>query len=128
MILAIDPGKVKCGIAIVDGNCQVIDKKVIFRKKIREMVFKFIKKYVITKLVLGNGTTSSKLKKELIGLKLEIKVIDERNSTLEAEKLYWQENPPQGWRKLIPISLQKVPRAVDDYAAVVLALRFLEFN
>ena len=128
MILAIDPGKDKCGIAIIDGNCQVIEKKVVSSRKIREMVFKFIQKYVITKLVLGNGTTSSKIEKELNVLKVEIKIIDEKNSTLEAEKLYWQENPPRGWRKLLPTSLQRPPRAVDDYAAVVLALRFLEFN
>lgn len=57
---------------------------------------------------------------------LKVVAVEERNSTLEARALYWQEKPPRGWRRVLPLSLQEPPEPVDDFAAVVLARRFLK--
>jgi hypothetical protein len=51
--------------------------------------------------------------------------VDEKNSTLEARPLYWQEYPRRGLLRLLPISLLAPPVAIDDFAAVVLGRRFL---
>jgi hypothetical protein len=56
---------------------------------------------------------------------VDITTVDETGSTLEARVLYWQEHRPRGWRRLVPLSLQVPPEPVDDFAAVVLARRFL---
>ena len=57
---------------------------------------------------------------------VHIKVVDERHTTEEARKLYWKKNPPRGWRKLLPTSMQVPPVPVDDLVAEILARRFLE--
>jgi hypothetical protein len=42
--------------------------------------------------------------------------------------LYWQENPPKGLKKLIPLGMLVPPVPLDAYAAVILVRRFLEDN
>ena len=54
----------------------------------------------------------------------DVKIVDEKNTTLEARKLYWKKNPPSGWRRLLPISMQVPPVPVDDIAAEVLANKY----
>lgn len=57
---------------------------------------------------------------------IKILMIEEGYSTEEARKLYWQENPPQGWRRLLPLGLQVPPVNLDGYAAAVLVRRYLK--
>ena len=57
-----------------------------------------------------------------------ITVVEEAHSTEEARTLYWQENPPKGLKKLIPLGLLVPPIPLDAYAAVILVRRFLEDN
>jgi len=52
--------------------------------------------------------------------------VEEAHSTEEARNLYWQENPPQGWRKLMPLGMLVPDVPLDAYAAVILVRRFLE--
>jgi hypothetical protein len=59
---------------------------------------------------------------------LPIVAISETNSTLEARELFWQQHPPSGWRRWLPRSLQTPPCAIDDFAAVVIARRFIQMN
>ena len=59
---------------------------------------------------------------------IKILMIEEGYSTEEARKLYWQENPPQGWRRLLPLGLQVPPVNLDGYAAAVLVRRYLKKN
>ena len=42
-----------------------------------------------------------------------------------ARELYFREHPPRGWRRLVPTGLQLPPVPVDDYAAILIARRFL---
>ena len=56
--------------------------------------------------------------------KITTSLIDESHSTEEARKLYWQYNPPTGWRKIIPTSMQFPPEPVDDLTALVIGLRY----
>jgi hypothetical protein len=56
---------------------------------------------------------------------LELIVCDEAYSTEEARKLYWELNPPKGWRSLIPLGMLAPPVPLDAYAAVVLVRRYL---
>ena len=126
MIAAIDPGRDKCGLVVVDNEQFVLEQKILAREKIKESILAIDDKYNLEIVVLGDGTASEEIKRELAEVGLVIHIIDERNSTLEAKELYWQENPPCWWRKLIPVSLQMPPQAIDDYAALVLARRYLK--
>ena len=56
--------------------------------------------------------------------KITTSLIDESHSTEEARKLYWKYNPPTGWRKFLPTSMQFPPEPVDDLTALVIGLRY----
>lgn len=120
MILAIDPGKVKCGLAVLGK-----EKAVIKREELLPKVQQLIIKYNIDKIVIGDSAAGREIKKELARFQLGIEIVfvSEKNSTREARQLYWQDNPPEGLWRLIPTSLRFPPRPIDDYAAQVLAER-----
>ena len=53
-------------------------------------------------------------------------MIDESHSTEEARKLYWQYNPPTGWRKFVPKGMQFPPEPVDDLTAYIIGKRYTQ--
>lgn len=95
-----------------------------------QIIKSLLEKYIIKTIVMGNGTSSKKkydlLKREFIDR--DIVLINEYRTTDEARKLYFQENPPKGWKKLIPLGMQVPPVPVDDYAAIVIGRKYLKDN
>ncbi|MBM7622941.1 pre-16S rRNA-processing nuclease YqgF [Sporohalobacter salinus] len=126
MILGVDPGRDKCGLALMDENQIIEVQEVVATEQVIDRVEELASEYKVDNVVIGDGTSSSELINKLGCNNFEIHQVDETNSTLEARKLYWQENPPSGWRRLVPISFQTPPEAVDDYVAVILIRRFLK--
>ncbi|WP_440338301.1 pre-16S rRNA-processing nuclease YqgF [Megamonas funiformis] len=128
-ILAIDPGREKTGIAILK-NSDVLEHKIINSEELVQIIKSLLEKYIIKTIVMGNGTSSKKkydfLKQEFIDR--DIVLINEYRTTDEARKLYFQENPPKGWKKLIPLGMQVPPVPVDDYAAIVIGRKYLKDN
>ena len=128
-ILAIDPGREKTGIAILK-NSDVLEHKIINSEELVQIIKSLLEKYIIKTIVMGNGTSSKKkydlLKQEFIDR--DIVLINEYRTTDEARKLYFQENPPKGWKKLIPLGMQVPPVPVDDYAAIVIGKKYLKDN
>jgi RNase H-fold protein (predicted Holliday junction resolvase) len=126
-ILAIDPGKDKCGVAIVCENGAVLWQRIAPPSQIVALVRELLAEFSVLQIVLGNATTSrvirEKLQREFSHI--EITEVEEKNSTLEARELYWKQNPPRGWRRVLPLSAQAPPEPIDDFAAIVLARRFL---
>ena len=124
-ILAIDPGREKTGIAILN-NSDVLEHKIINSEELVQIIKSLLEKYIIKTIVMGNGTSSKKkydlLKREFIDR--DIVLINEYRTTDEARKLYFQENPPKGWKKLIPLGMQVPPVPVDDYAAIVIGRKY----
>lgn len=128
-ILAIDPGREKTGIAILK-NSDVLEHKIINSEELVQIIKSLLEKYIIKTIVMGNGTSSKKkydlLKREFIDR--DIVLINEYRTTDEARKLYFQENPPKGWKKLIPLGMQVPPVPIDDYAAIVIGRKYLKDN
>ena len=128
-ILAIDPGREKTGIAILK-NSDVLEHKIINSEELVQIIKSLLEKYIIKTIVMGNGTSSKKkydlLKQEFIDR--DIVLINEYRTTDEARKLYFQENPPKGWKKLIPLGMQVPPVPVDDYAAILIGRKYLKNN
>lgn len=128
-ILAIDPGREKTGIAILN-NSDVLEHKIINSEELVQIIKSLLEKYIIKTIVMGNGTSSKKkydlLKREFIDK--DIVLINEYRTTDEARKLYFQKNPPKGWKKLIPLGMQVPPVPVDDYAAIVIGRKYLKDN
>jgi RNase H-fold protein (predicted Holliday junction resolvase) len=128
MILAIDPGKEKCGLAVLDQNAKVLERETIGRGELSNQVQRLAAKYHLPTIVIGRSSFGKTAEREL--LKLELKVhfvfIPEKDSTVEARRRYWRENRPRGLWKLVPAGLRVPPRPVDDYAAVILGERYLK--
>lgn len=134
-ILALDPGKDKCGLAIAraDGDqTEVLLRQIVVASAVESTLLPLLDQWPVQRIVIGDATTSRTWFQRLQALLstqhtvVEISLVEERGSTLEARALYWQANPPRGWRRVLPLSLQSPPESIDDFAAVVLAQRFFK--
>ena len=128
LYLGIDPGRSKTGLALVDGAGNILKLHIADSQNIDNEIVEFIQKSCPVQIVLGNGTNSSNIGEAVQRVlpNVEIVVVEEAHSTEEARTLYWQENPPQGWRRLVPLGMLVPNVPLDAYAAVILVRRFLE--
>ncbi len=99
---------------------------------LKEEIEPLIGHWMITHIALGDSTSSKSARSEIESLvqkrqweNVRVELVDEKNSTLEARVLYFEEYPPRGWRRWLPFSSQMPPVPVDDFAAVVVARRFI---
>jgi RNase H-fold protein (predicted Holliday junction resolvase) len=128
MILAVDPGKDKCGIAVLDLSGNVLERKIVPKESLPSSLPLYSAKHGITTVVVGQSSFGKELEKDLLKLEIRANVIfvSEKYSTLEARRRYWKENKPRGLLKIIPTSLRMPPVPVDDYAAIILGERYLK--
>ncbi len=126
-VAAVDPGRDKCGFAVMDSSEKILYQKVIDTVSLEKAVEGAKKKYGFKVLILGNGTTSRKAEERLKKAfsELSVMVVDEYRTTEMAKKEYWKANPPRGLKRLIPLGMQVPPVPVDDFVAVILARRFV---
>ena len=128
VILGVDPGRSKTGLALVKSTGEIVKTQVALMTDFAWELQNFLDGSSIQCVVLGNGTTSQNMvatvQKLLPGVACQ--VVEESHSTEEARKLYWQLYPPKGLKKLIPLGLQVPPENLDGLAAVILVKRFLK--
>ena len=128
MILGFDPGKDKCGIAVMGRDKNVSYHQVVPSDAAVSTIQSLCKQFPIQLLVMGDQTTSKSWKQKLtqsLSPFIKIVQIDERYSSLEARERYWQMYPPTGLYRLIPQGMRTPPRPVDDIVAIVLIERYL---
>ncbi|MEA5572452.1 pre-16S rRNA-processing nuclease YqgF [Calothrix sp. UHCC 0171] len=128
MILGFDPGKDKCGVAVMGLDRQLCYHEVVSSEAAIGVIQNLREKYPITLLVMGDQTTSKRWKKDLqsqLGEQFNIIPVDERYTTLEARDRYWQMFPPTGLNKILPPGMRQPPRPIDDIVAILLIERYL---
>ena len=128
MILGFDPGKDKCGIAVMSRDRNVSYHQVVLSENTISTIQSLCQQFPIELLVIGDQTTSKSWKQKLtqsLSPAIEIVQVDERYSSLEARERYWQMYPPTGFSRLIPQGMRTPPRPVDDIVAIVLIERYL---
>lgn len=127
MILAIDPGREKCGLAVLEENRRPVLLAIVPRHALLEKIASLITKHKIDVIVIGESADGKLVEKEMIkaGITIGLVFIAENNSTRQARERYWQENPPAGLWRFFPVSLRTPPRPVDDIAALILGERYL---
>lgn len=126
-ILGLDPGRDKCGIAVMDSQEKVIYQQVIDSAKAIAVIKQLWQQFNVHLIVIGDGTTSKSWQQIIessLSKELTIEKVNETNSTLEARDRYWQMYPPQGWQRLVPQGLRVPPRPVDDIVAILLIERY----
>ncbi|PZR59622.1 MAG: resolvase [Candidatus Meridianibacter frigidus] len=125
-ILGIDPGTQKAGYAVIEeGAAAPLAVGITALEDLPAAIAGLMQTYSISAVALGRGTHADAVRALLEDVGAPIHLIDERETTLRARALYFADNPPRGWRRLIPLGMQLPPRPVDDYAAVLIARRFL---
>ncbi len=127
-IIGFDPGKDKCGLAVMNSQGKLLYHQVVESAQALTMVISLVEQFSAKILVIGNQTTSKSWQKQLkeVFSSLSIVTIDERNSTLEARDRYWLMYPPQGLTRFIPQGMRLPPRAIDDIVAILLIERYLQ--
>ncbi|MCF4966069.1 pre-16S rRNA-processing nuclease YqgF [Nostoc sp. CMAA1605] len=128
VILGFDPGKDKCGVAIMGLDRQLHYHQVVPSPEAIATINILRQRFPVSLLVMGNQTTAKRWKQQLQQELVEavnIVLVDERYSTLEARDRYWQMYPPQGLTKLIPEGMRQPPRPIDDIVAILLIERYL---
>jgi RNase H-fold protein (predicted Holliday junction resolvase) len=125
-VLSIDPGKDKCGVAIVSSSDGVLFRKVLEIGKLDQFVRTLVCQYRIDRIIIGNGTNSKTVGEIVFSVsKIAPKYVDEYFTSMEARKRYFVQNPPKGLGRLIPTSMQVPKEPIDDYVAIILAERYL---
>ncbi len=125
LILALDPGRDKCGLALGDG-ARVVARAVVPRARLAEVVREWAGRFAVTRVIVGDRTGAAEVRRLLEQAlpQVPVSLVPEEGSTLLARRLYFRDHPPRGWRRLVPLSLQVPPEPYDDYAAEVLLGRF----
>lgn len=123
--IGIDPGREKCGLALVHSVRGVLKIQVVPTSHLFNAVALLSELGQTEIVVIGNGTGANQFLIPLAA-KYQLQIVDETHTTELARQRYWQDHPTQGWRRLIPTGLQVPPEPVDGYAAVIIAERWLE--
>lgn len=126
-IAALDPGRDKCGFAVLGQDGKVLFQRVIATVNLITEITTAKAAYGFSRLIMGNGTTSKEARSRLAEVsELEILIRDEYRTTEMAKGEYWKAHPPKGWRRLLPVTMQVPPVPVDDFVAVILGRRYLK--
>jgi RNase H-fold protein (predicted Holliday junction resolvase) len=126
-ILGLDPGTRKCGYAIVDGlDKPPVAQGIVDLECLSACLTDLLKRFTIRVVALGGGTHMKEVAAVVRGAGLALVVVDERETTLQARARYFRAHPPQGWKRLIPRGMLLPPCPIDDFAALLIAERFLE--
>lgn len=132
VILGVDPGSRKCGMAVVrrdtEGRTSVLWRAIVPPDQVVEKSQEQAKAHPFSMCVVGSGTRSNPVVTALAEAwpGVGIVIVNEEDSTILGRQLYWETHGRHGWRRLLPASLQVPPEDIDDFAAVVIAQRFLD--
>jgi len=126
-ILGFDPGRLKCGIAVMGRDRTLLFHQVIPSEEAIATLESLREQFRSTLLVMGDRTTAKQWKAQIeagLSSPIEIVMVDERYSTLEARDRYWEMYPPKGLTRLVPQGMRQPPRPIDDIVAILLIERY----
>lgn len=125
--LGIDPGRSKTGLALVDAAGSILALHIAHTEHIEVELSAFAGKEQLAGIIMGDGTNSKAIGQAVskVFAAVPLALVGEAHSTEDARSLYWQVNPPRGWRKLVPLGMLVPSEPLDAYAAVVQVKRWL---
>lgn len=123
--MGIDPGKDKCGVAVLTASGEIKYQRVVATEELDTVIKTLAAQFDIESVILGDGTTHKAAAQKVKAAGLNFQLVDEKHTTEEARREYWKKNPPRGWRRLLPTSMQVPPEPVDAIVAEILVRRYL---
>ena len=120
-ILAIDPGKFKCGLVLAEINKKKIYEAIILKSEFLEDYIRNLNNLEdISKIIIGNGTTSDEIRQKLDFFKKEIITFEEKNTTYRAKSRYFELFPISGLQFLIPREVFILNKNLDAISALII--------
>ena len=120
-IISIDPGKYKCGLVLAEINKKKVYKATIIKS---ELVQDFVRNLNtvqdISKIIIGNGTTSKEIREKLDFFKKDIIIFEEKNTTYRAKSRYFELFPISGFKFLIPREFFIINKNLDAISALII--------
>ena len=120
-LISIDPGKCKCGLVLVDLQKKQVDQAIVLNTE-------FLPNYVknlngsenISKVIIGNGTTSRQNIEKLDFIRNDLIIVEEKNTTLRAKKRYFEIFPTRGLKSFLPKEILIMNKNLDALSALII--------
>ena len=120
-VLSIDPGKYKCGLVLVDIKKKEIDQAIVLNTEFLPKYVKNLKSVEnISKVIMGNGTTSKENRDKLKFIKKDLILFEEKNTTYRAKKRFFELFPIRGLKNLLPKELFIINKNLDAVSALII--------
>ncbi len=125
-VLGLDPGTRKCGYALVRGlGTRPVTLGIVPVDALAQRLRELLAATPAAIAAIGRGTNAEHVAAIARELGLEVALVDERETTLLARARFFDDHPPRGWRRIVPRGMLLPDRPIDDYAAVLIAERYL---
>ena len=120
-VITIDPGKSKCGLVLAEISEKKVYKAIILKS---ELIGDYVENLNtiedISKIVIGNGTTSQEIKEKLNIFKKKIITFEEKNTTYRAKARYFELFPIKGLQFLVPREVFILNKNLDAISALII--------
>ncbi len=126
-ILGLDPGTRKCGYAVVTGlDAPPLTLGIVAIETLAEKLREVLAANPVALAAVGRGTNAAVVADVVRELGVRVELVDERETSLLARARFFRDHPPRGWRRIVPRGMLLPDRPIDDYAALLIAERFLK--
>ncbi|HEY6235707.1 MAG TPA: hypothetical protein VIW69_11445 [Candidatus Elarobacter sp.] len=126
-VLGLDPGTRKCGYAIVTAvDAPPLTLGIVAVETLAERLAEVLAATPVAVAAIGRGTNAAVVADVVRALGLAVELVDERETSLLARARFFRDHPPRGWRRIVPRGMLLPDRPIDDYAALLIAERFLK--
>ena len=119
--LSIDPGKSKCGLVLAEISEKKVCKAITIKSDLlADYVRNLNNVEQISKIIIGNGTTSREVIEKLDFFEKEIITFEEKNTTYRAKARYFELFPISGLKFLIPREVFILNKNLDAISALII--------
>ena len=120
-LISIDPGKCKCGLVLVDFLEKKVDQAIVLNTEFLPIYVKNLNSNEnISKVIIGNGTTSRQNIEKLDFIKNDLIIVEEKNTTLRAKKRYFEIFPTKGLKSFLPKEIFIMNKNLDALSALII--------
>ena len=120
-LISIDPGKCKCGLVLVDINKKKVNQAIVLKTELLPKYVKTLKSIEnISKVIIGNGTTSKENIEKLDFIKKDLIIFEEKNTTYRAKERYFELFPIRGFKNLLPKEFFILNKNLDALSALII--------
>ena len=120
-LISIDPGKFKCGLVLAELRYKKVQKAIIIKSELLEDYVRNLNNFEdISKIIIGNGTTSRSIREKLDFFKKEIITFEEKNTTYRSKARYFELFPISGLKFFIPREIFLLNKNLDAISALII--------